>query len=183
MGPSKSTVVVSDLESIHVDGQLQLGSFSSASGQRLIADRMPHLSDPKVMAAMRRAVSDVAQARSVLTALGDRPDHETVDAAKAKLAGIEASLSKKLEELVLSPLADDVDKLHLAEREQECRESAEEEKRECEAILQLEELHAAYEKLLKDAEERLLQIYRSAEAGVVEEEEVVDQVKDVLKNN
>ncbi|KAK9930265.1 hypothetical protein M0R45_027308 [Rubus argutus] len=178
LGPSKSTVVVSDLESIHVDGQPQLGSSSSASGQSLIAAQMPHLSDPKVTAAMRRAVSDVVQARSVLTALGDRPDHETVDAAKAKLAGIEASLSKKLEELVLSPLPDDVDRLHLAEREQECRESAEEEKRGCEAILQLEELHAAYEKLLKDAEERLLRIYRSAEAGAVEEEEddVTDQV-------
>ncbi|KAL6203231.1 hypothetical protein ACLB2K_026934 [Fragaria x ananassa] len=64
---------------------------------------MPHLSDPKVIAAMTRAVSVVSHTRSVLNALGPRPDHEAVDTAKAKLALIDSSLSKKLEDLVLSP--------------------------------------------------------------------------------
>ncbi|KAL6228454.1 hypothetical protein ACLB2K_002404 [Fragaria x ananassa] len=164
---------ISDLESIQIDGaQPQLiRPQSSSSG---LLDQMPHLSDPKLIAAMTRAISDVSQARSVLAALGPRPDHEAVDTAKARLAQIESSLSKKLEELVLSPRPSDVDRFqwraHLAEREQECRDSADKEKQDCKAILQLDELHAAYEKLLKDAEERLTKIYRSAEDGVVEEE-------------
>ncbi|KAM5575397.1 plant intracellular Ras-group-related LRR protein 9-like [Rosa sericea] len=152
LGSKPTTPVVSDLMSIHIG--------DPAAAQSEIADRMPHLSDPKVIAAMRRAVADVAQARSVLTALGDGPDHETVDSAKAKLAAIDAG------------------RADVAETEQ--RESAGIEEQDCMAILQLEELHVAYEKLLKDAEERLVKIYRSAEAGFVEEEEekVVDGVSD-----
>ncbi|KAL6203232.1 hypothetical protein ACLB2K_026934 [Fragaria x ananassa] len=69
---------------------------------------MPHLSDPKVIAAMTRAVSVVSHTRSVLNALGPRPDHEAVDTAKAKLALIDSSLSKKLEDLVLSPCPNEV---------------------------------------------------------------------------
>nr|GLL18590.1 plant intracellular Ras-group-related LRR protein 9-like [Ipomoea trifida] len=41
-----------------------------------ITDRMPHLTDPNVVVAMRLAIVDVAQTRSLLKALGDRPDHE-----------------------------------------------------------------------------------------------------------
>ncbi|KAM5550151.1 plant intracellular Ras-group-related LRR protein 9-like [Rosa sericea] len=178
---SKSAIDdISDLESIQIDdGQPQLIKPQQPSSGLL--DQMPHLSDPKVIAAMTRAVSDVAQTRSVLNALGDRPDHEAVDTAKAKLTHIESTLSKKLEDLVLSPRPSDVDRFqwraHLAEREQECRDAAEKEMRDCKAILQLEELHASYEKLLKDAEDRLNKIYRSAEDGVVEEPPpVADQV-------
>lgn len=184
LGPKPATPVVSDLESIQIDdshshSQPQLFKDPSSA----LLNRMPHLSDPKVIAAMTRAVSDVAQTRSVLNALGDRPDHETVDTAKARLAHIEANLSKKLEDLVLSPRPSDVDRLQwralLAEREHDCRQSADKDKQDCNAILQLDELHAAYEKLLKDAEERLLKIYRSAEDGLVveeEEEPVTDQI-------
>ncbi|KAL6184582.1 hypothetical protein ACLB2K_045983 [Fragaria x ananassa] len=147
--PTATTAVISDLKSIHIG--------DPASAQSEIADQMPHLSDPKVIAAMRSAVADVAQTRSILTELGDRPDHESVDSAKAKLAAIEAARA-------------DV-------AETELRELAESEE-ECMAILQLEELHVAYEKLLKDAEERLVRIYRSAEVGDVEEEKEVDDVGD-----
>ncbi|XP_050364317.1 plant intracellular Ras-group-related LRR protein 9-like [Argentina anserina] len=159
---------VSGLYSIHIDdAQPQLLKPSS------LLDQMPHLSDPKLVAAMTRAISDVAQTRSILSALGRRPDHEAVDTARAKLAHIDSTLSKKLEDLVLSPRPSDVDRFqwraHLAEREQECRDSADKERQDCKAILQLDELHDSYHKLLKDAEDRLNKIYRSAEDGLVEE--------------
>ncbi|KAF3437522.1 hypothetical protein FNV43_RR20276 [Rhamnella rubrinervis] len=148
---------------------------TSSSGQHRIVDNMPHLADPKVIASMTRAISDVVQTRSVLKTIGDRPDHEAVDAARAKLAEIESNLSKQLEELVLSPRPADVDRLqwraHLAEKENQCRQLAEREKQACKAIIQLDEMHEAYEKLLKDAEERLEKIYESAEAGGVKPDE------------
>ncbi|KAF3436932.1 hypothetical protein FNV43_RR19685 [Rhamnella rubrinervis] len=148
---------------------------TSSSGQHRIVDNMPHLADPKVIASMTRAISDVVQTRSVLKTIGDRPDHEAVDAARAKLAEIESNLSKQLEELVLSPRPADVDRLqwraHLAEKENQCRQLAEREKQACKAIIQLDEMHEAYEKLLKDAEERLEKIYMSAEAGGVKPDE------------
>ncbi|KAK9941533.1 hypothetical protein M0R45_007237 [Rubus argutus] len=186
LGPKSATPVVSDLESIQIDDSHCQPQLSKDPSSSALLNRMPHLSDPKVIAAMTRAVSEVAQTRSVLNTLGDRPDHEAVDTAKARLAHIEATLSKKLEDLVLSPRPSDVDRLQwralLAEREHQCRQSAEKDKQDCNAILQLDELHAAYEKLLKDAEERLLKIYRSAEDGHVvgqhqqEEEPVGDQI-------
>lgn len=129
---------------------------------------MPHLTRPGVLASMTRAVSDVAQARSVLNTLGPRPDHEVVDNARARLADVEANLSKQLGEIVLSPRPSDVDRLHwrahLSELENERRRSSEKEKQVYKAIVQLDDMHDAYEKLLKEAEERLEKIYKSAEA-------------------
>ncbi|MCI89669.1 plant intracellular ras-group-related LRR protein 1-like, partial [Trifolium medium] len=40
---------------------------------------MPNLTDPKILTAMTRAISDVSQARSVLKHIGDRPTHEEID--------------------------------------------------------------------------------------------------------
>ncbi|XP_008237832.1 PREDICTED: plant intracellular Ras-group-related LRR protein 1-like [Prunus mume] len=178
-----TTPIASDLHSIHIDAHPQPPSKSSidpsSSSQTTIVDHMPHLSDPKVLAAMSRAISDVSQTRSVLKTLGDRPDHEAVDVSKARLAAVDSDLAKKLEELVLSPRPADVDRLqwraNLADREQEYRESAEKEKQGYKAIVQLDELHSAYEKLLKDAEQRLVKIYESAEAGVVVEDDKVKE--------
>ncbi|XP_021812949.1 plant intracellular Ras-group-related LRR protein 1-like [Prunus avium] len=179
-----TTPIASEFHSIHIDAHPQLPSKfstdpSSSSSQTTIVDHMPHLTDPKVLAAMTRAISDVSQTRSVLKTLGDRPDHDAVDVSKARLAAVDSDLAKKLEELVLSPRPADVDRLqwraHLAEREQECRESAEKEKQGYKAIVQLDELHSAYEKLLKDAEQRLVKIYESAEAGVVVEDDKVEE--------
>uniref|UniRef100_A0A5B7AZE7 Putative plant intracellular Ras-group-related LRR protein 9-like n=1 Tax=Davidia involucrata TaxID=16924 RepID=A0A5B7AZE7_DAVIN len=134
-----------------------------------LTDRMPHLTDPKVMASMRLAVSEVAQTRSVLQTLGDRPDHESVDKAKAKLAEIESNLSKQLGEIVLSPRPADVDRLewrsHLADKEKERRQAAEKEKQMYKAVIQLDEMHEAYGKLLNGAEEKLVKIYEKAAAG------------------
>lgn len=143
---------------------------------------MPHLTDPKLLAAMTHAVSDVAQTRSVLKLIGERPDHEAVDNAKAKLVEIEAVLSKQLEEIVLSPRPENIDILqwraHQAEREKECRESAEKEKNIYKSMIQLDEMHDAYEKLLKDAEKRLVEIYESAGKGAAEYSEEEKPVGD-----
>ncbi|KAJ8752001.1 hypothetical protein K2173_001027 [Erythroxylum novogranatense] len=155
---------------------LEQPPLTSPSGsQPSILYELPHLSDPKLLASMTRAISDVSQTRSVLQTLGPRPDHETVDSAKQKLAEIESALSKQLEELVLSPRPAEVDRLewrsHLADKEQQCRRVAEKEMSLYKTILQLEEMHGAYEKLLKDAENRLVEIYENSK-----KEDTVDDI-------
>lgn len=157
-------------------------SSSSAAAAQKIEDDMPHLAHPKVLASMTRAISDVAQTRSVLKTLGPRPDHEAVDKARAKVMDIEASLAKQLEENVLSPRPSDVDRLewraHLSERENECRKAAEKEKQVYKDLIQLEEMHDAYERLLKEAEERLVKIYRQAEESAAAEESDANAAED-----
>ncbi|XP_038879710.1 plant intracellular Ras-group-related LRR protein 9-like [Benincasa hispida] len=167
-------------------------SDPSSSSSRIVHD-MPHLSDPKVLASMTTAISDVAQTRSVLKTLGERPDHEAVDTAKAKLTEVEVNLSAKLQEIVLSTRPADVELLewraHLAEKENECRQAADKEKQVYKAIVQLDEMHEAYEKMLKEAEERLVKIYESAERGLQDEEqldpvseEVYEEVASILQD-
>ncbi|KAF2311459.1 hypothetical protein GH714_023203 [Hevea brasiliensis] len=124
---------------------------------------------------MTSAIADVAQTRSILQTLGPRPDHETVDTARLKLSEIESNLSTQLEEIVLSPQPAEVDRLewraHLADKEQHCRQASEKEKNLYKTILQLEEMHESYEKLLKAAEQRLVKIYEKAEMGEEEKDE------------
>ncbi|XP_068647654.1 plant intracellular Ras-group-related LRR protein 1-like [Aristolochia californica] len=154
-------------------------------------EEMPHLRNPDVLAAMKTAVADVAQTRSILRTLGERPDHETVDSARQTCAEIDARLAKQLEEIVLASRPEGVDRFEwrnqLAEKERQCRSDAEKEKSVYKAVAQLEEMHDAYEKLLKDAEERLIKIYRSSE-GVLNtegdrsvEEEVNEEVVGILQ--
>jgi hypothetical protein len=144
---------------------------------------LPQLTDPALLSSMRRAVGDVAQTRSILQTLGPRPDHETVDAAKLKVSEIESNLSKELEDLVLSQRSSEIDRLewraHLAEKEKKIREEAEKERGFYKMVLQLDEMHEEYEKLLKEAEERLVKIYEKAERGGEEEEEVVEEEEEV----
>ncbi|GFZ12005.1 plant intracellular ras group-related LRR 1 [Actinidia rufa] len=134
-----------------------------------LEDRMPQLTDPKVIAAMRSAVFEVSQARSVLKTLGERPDHEAVDTAKSKLAEIESKLSKQLEGIVLSPRPAEVERLewrsHLAEKEKESRDAAEKQRQMYRAVISVDEMHEAYEKMLKDAEAKLARIYEAAVTG------------------
>ncbi|KAE8670929.1 Plant intracellular Ras-group-related LRR protein 1 [Hibiscus syriacus] len=143
-----------------------------------IVDEMPNLSHPKVLASMTQAIFDVAQTRSLLQTLGPRPDHESVDMARYKLAEIDSGLSKSLEELVLSPRPADVDQVewraNLAQKEQRIRQEAEKEISMYKSILQLDEMHEAYGKLLKQAEERLIKIYEKAG----EEEESLEQIEE-----
>lgn len=146
-----------------------------------IVHQMPHLSHPNVLASMTHAVSDVAQTRSLLRTLGPRPDHESVDLACSKLDEIESTLSKSLEELVLSPRPVEADRLewraHLADKEQQIRQQADKEKSAYKSILQLDEMHEAYGKLVKEAEERLVKIYEKA-GKVAEISELVDDVNE-----
>ncbi|KAL6493498.1 hypothetical protein OROGR_032277 [Orobanche gracilis] len=112
-----------------------------------LTERMPHLKNPKLVSDMRRAVRDVAQTRSTLQALGTRPDHETVDAARLRLAEIDAHSSKDSEEI-------------------------QEEYNIYKAVVALDEMHDAYERMLGEGKRRLEKIYEAAVSGdeVVEEE-------------
>ena len=130
-----------------------------------------------MIAAMSAAVAEIASTRSILRALGERPDHETVDIAKSKIAKIESSesFSDQLEEIALSPESEEKE-----EREDKQKKaSVEREKTMYKAIIQLDEMHAAYQKLLRDAEEKLMRIYDSAvsenEKEAEDEEQVVDE--------
>ncbi|TKY73550.1 Plant intracellular Ras-group-related LRR protein 9 [Spatholobus suberectus] len=152
-----------------------------------IVGQMPHLADPDLVASMGRAVSQVAQARSVLKLIGERPTHEEVDNARAKVAEVEAQLSRELEEIVLQARPAEMEihgwRAHQAERERERREWAEREKRVWKSVLQLDEMHEAYEKLLKDAEKRLVKMYESREDGDgdVAGDEVNEEVVGILQ--
>lgn len=140
-----------------------------------LTEKMPHLTNPKLISAMRLAVADVAQTRSVLHTLGVRPDHEAVDAARLKLSEIEADLSKSLEEIVLASQPADSNQLdwraYQAKKEEECRKAAEREKEIYKSVINLDEMHEAYEKMLSEAESRLERIYEAAVEGKDEAEE------------
>ncbi|KAL3529520.1 hypothetical protein ACH5RR_008842 [Cinchona calisaya] len=138
-----------------------------------LTEQMPHLTNPILISEMRSAVSEVAQTRSMLQALGDRPDHESVDNAKAKLAEIEVNLATELEEIALSPREE-------SSKEIEERKALEREKQIYEAVLSLDEMHEAYEKMLTEAEERLQKIYAAAVTGgdmpeVEERKEIIEE--------
>lgn len=142
------------------------------------AERMPPLTDPNLISEMRSTVSDVSKTRSILSQLGPRPDHESVDSAKAKLAEIELKLANELDEINLSETeGEDVKKKEM-EREKEIYK----------AVIALDELHDSYGKILAEAEAKLERIYEAAVAGngggvdVVEEgEEVNDEVVRILQ--
>lgn len=125
----------------------------------------------------------------MLNLIGDRPDHEAVDRAREKVNDIEANLSKQLEEIVLSPRPENVDisewRAHQMEKERAVREVAEREKRVYKGLVQLDEMHEAYERMLVDAERRLVEIYESGgkkeECVDVVGEEVNEEVVGILK--
>ncbi|WJX94388.1 hypothetical protein P8452_75808 [Trifolium repens] len=138
-------------------------SNPSSSSPSSIVGQMPNLTDPKLLSSMTRAISDVSQARSVLKKIGDRPTHEEVDIAKAKLIDLDVHLSRQLEEIMNLPRPPEIDeqqwRIHVNEREMKCRESVENERRVYKSLLQKDEMFDAYEKLLKNAESRLVKIY------------------------
>lgn len=132
--------------------------------------QMPGLNEPALVAAMAEAVSQVSQTRAILSALGDRPDHEAVDRARAGFAEADAALARQLEELSLSPpLPAGAGAAEWRARQEELergyRRRAEADKAAYKAVMQLEQMHDAYEKVLGEAEERLLRIYRAAGSG------------------
>lgn len=113
-----------------------------------ISEKMPHLKNPELVSAMRQAVSDVSESRSVLEALGQRPDHEALDVARSRMAEIDAA-GVNSEEMMKDYKA-------------------------CKAVIGLDEMHGAYEKMLEEAEKRLERFYDAAVSGdepaTVEEE-------------
>ncbi|CAL9220388.1 unnamed protein product [Arabidopsis halleri] len=143
-------------------------SSSSSSQSIEIVTQMPHLTQPDVLASMTSAISDVAETRSILRTLGPRPDHESVDKARAKLSEIESFLSESFEDIALTDGA---------AKDEKRRQEMDQEKTWCESVLKLDEVHASYEKLLKEAEERLVRIYESAEKNAAEDEETVAAVE------
>ncbi|KAJ0578368.1 putative poly(ADP-ribose) polymerase, regulatory domain, leucine-rich repeat domain superfamily [Helianthus annuus] len=122
-----------------------------------LTERMPHLTDPHILASMHAAVADVSQTRSLLKTLGDRPDHEAVDIAKARLAEIDAMLSNQLDEISLSDKVDP--------EEEKRKKAFEREKQMHKTLISLDQMHESYDKLLCDAEKRLEKIYESAKVG------------------
>ncbi|KAF8098863.1 hypothetical protein N665_0257s0073 [Sinapis alba] len=149
-----------------------------------IVTQMPHLAEPGVLASMTQAITDVAETRSILRTLGPRPDHETVDKARFKLSEIEGMLSESFEDISLN---------ESAEKDEKRRKEMDQEKTWCESVLKLDEVHGSYEKLLSEAEERLVRIYEFAEkkaaaegeegegSGVVAEGEVNEEVVGILQ--
>ncbi|KAL1554195.1 plant intracellular Ras-group-related LRR protein 3-like [Salvia divinorum] len=115
-------------------------------------ERMPYISDPDLAAAMREAVNDVAESRSVLEALGQRPDHETVDVARSRVEEIDAA--------------------------GDMSEEAMQDYKVCKAVIELDEIHEAYETMLEDAERRLESIYEEAAADLDAEAEMYEEGED-----
>ncbi|WOL20548.1 hypothetical protein Cni_G29353 [Canna indica] len=64
-----------------------------------LMERLPRLQHPALLASMAAAISDVAQTRCVFCALGKRPDHETIDAARARIAEVDEDLYRQLKEI------------------------------------------------------------------------------------
>ncbi|KAL5720629.1 Plant intracellular Ras-group-related LRR protein 1 [Ranunculus cassubicifolius] len=137
--------------------------------------KMPHLNDPEAVKSIEVATSEVAQIRSVLQALGDRPDHETVDTARSKVAEIKQILSVKLEELALGPKPAGVNPNEL---EEEYKREAEKEIENYKVVLSLDEMHEAYDYLLRDAESRLEKLTNPTAAGGKVKEENVEEVNE-----
>ncbi|WOL01430.1 hypothetical protein Cni_G10146 [Canna indica] len=149
-----------------------------------LLERLPRLQHPELFASMASVVSDVAQTRPVILLLGDRPDHEAVDAARARISEVDADLSRRLEEIVLAPRPEAVDRhrwrAEQSEREKKCRAKAEEEKAALRGVIQLDEMHKAYERLLRDAEDRLAKMYAGSADGSKEDSAVGQEKREVV---
>ncbi|KAG6384768.1 hypothetical protein SASPL_153586 [Salvia splendens] len=134
-----STAGASTGEDFDIENQ-PVPNFSPDEPQFEASASMPYLKNRKLIAAMGEAVTGVAHTRSALRILGTRPDHEAVDRARLRLAEIEADTS-------LTP------------------EKRAEDYEIYKAVIDLEEMHEKYEKMLSDAERRLERIYEAAVAG------------------
>ncbi|KAL4193403.1 hypothetical protein AMTRI_Chr06g176710 [Amborella trichopoda] len=179
MGQSSNQAISGDSDTVQVEIQ---GSDTN------VEEQMPNLKNPKMLASMTDSVSNVAQARKVLEGLGERPDHETLDMAHAKIEEIDSKLSKQLEEIVLAPQPEGVEQMEWraqqAQKEKQCRQAAEKEKYPFKAIIQLDEMHEAYEQLLRNEEVKLVKMYESAEENsefLPAKDEVNEEVINILQ--
>ncbi|KAI3684490.1 hypothetical protein L6452_33714 [Arctium lappa] len=151
-----------------------------------LAERMPYLNDPELIASMRAAVADVSRTRSVLKTLGECPDHELIDIARSRLAEMEVN---QLDEVALC----DADAVEVDKR----KKAEEMEVQSFKAMISLYEMHQSYEKMLSMAEKRLEKLYEAAKKGgksvavddqgsssevSTVEEDVKDEVVAILKD-
>uniref|UniRef100_A0A0C9RW27 TSA: Wollemia nobilis Ref_Wollemi_Transcript_9846_1959 transcribed RNA sequence n=1 Tax=Wollemia nobilis TaxID=56998 RepID=A0A0C9RW27_9CONI len=155
--------------SLNNNVEVDLEAGSSNGGGKGLAIEMPKLTNPDLVAKMTAAVADVVQTRSVLQALGERPDHEAVDNSRRCMEEIDSSLSKRLEDIAMETAPQGCDRQRWAslqaQKEKVACDVADKEKQPYKAVVSLYEMHAAYEDLLEEAEERLVNIYRLAESG------------------
>ncbi|GLJ47334.1 hypothetical protein SUGI_0999300 [Cryptomeria japonica] len=154
--------------SLNNNSEVDLELANSSHGEGLVKV-MPKLRNPELVAEMTAAVSDVVQTRSVLQALGERPDHEAVDHARRRIEEIDLAFSSRFDDIDMGGTRRGHDPQEWAslqaQKEKEARDIAEKEKQAYKAVVTLYEMHVAYEELLSEAEERLLKIYRLAESG------------------
>lgn len=125
--------------------------------QETLLTQLPYLNHPRVLASLAQAIPDLTQRQSLLPNLGQRPDPSAVAVARAKLAEIQAKL-----------------------QENEGIDVVNTEMQIYKAVVRLGEMHEEYEKLLREAEDRLVEIYGSI-VGELEEvmsEEVVGILKE-----
>ncbi|KAB1207842.1 Plant intracellular Ras-group-related LRR protein 3 [Morella rubra] len=143
--------------------------------------QLPYLNHPKLQAALAQAIPDIKQTQSLLRNLGPRPDPYAVAIARAKLSEIQSKLQKNLQETEAHAMVNGV--VDRAQKEKELIEVAETEMQIYKAVVRLEEMHEVYEKRLREAEDRLVEVYGSIVAEVEREqqgtnEEVVGILKD-----
>ncbi|PWA86524.1 hypothetical protein CTI12_AA140480 [Artemisia annua] len=124
-----------------------------------ITERMPYLNDPDLINSMRATVADVSRTRSVLKTLGECPDHEFVDIARARLAEMDkdrvADVADRLDDVSLT-----VDEVKDGKDEVEDKE-----RHAFEAVIKVYEMHQSYEKMLSEAEMKLEKLYNAAKRG------------------
>lgn len=142
--------------------------------QQTLLTQLPYLNHPKVLASLAQVVPDLTQRQSLLRNLGQRPHPSAVAVARAKLAQIQAILQKTHQENEAIAVVNGV------QNDKEQREVAETEMQIYKAVVRLEEMHEEYEKQLREAEDRLVEIYGSV-IGELEEEAISEEVVGILK--
>jgi hypothetical protein len=142
--------------------------------QEALLTQLPYLNHPRVLASLAQAIPDLTQRQSLLPNLGQRPDPSAVAVARAKLAEIQSKLQENEGIAVVNGVV-----VERVQKEKEVREVADTEMQIYKAVVRLEEMHEEFEKLLREAEDRLVEIYGSI---VGELEEVIsEEVVGILK--
>lgn len=149
--------------------------------QEKLLIQLPYLNRPNVVASLAQGIPDLTQKQSLLRNLGPRPDPSAVAVARAKLAEIQTRIRKTIRENDALGVVNGVG-LDKVQKDKEMREVAETEMQIYNAIVRLEKMHEEYEKQLREAEDRLVQIYGSIAGELEEEEEVIcGEVVEILK--
>ncbi|XP_061372738.1 plant intracellular Ras-group-related LRR protein 3 [Gastrolobium bilobum] len=140
--------------------------------QQSLLTQLPHLNHPKVLPSLIQLFNElnITYTLSLLRTLGPRPDPSAVAGSRAKIAETQSRLLKNLEGA----------EPHVAE---ELKKTAENEVQVYQALVRMEEMHEECVKQLRAAEERLVEVYGSCVAQLVEgvDEMVDEQVVAILR--